>query len=303
MASWLSALARTRDKIAGVLSKVLTLGRSALDDATVEELETALLQADVPLRVVTSIMAELRKATRGDERKPAAVLRDVLVAQFAGETPFAWGGTAPQTILLVGINGSGKTTTAAKLAHLAKREGCRPLLGAADTFRAAGSDQLKIWADRLGVEVVGGNTGSDAASVAFDSVAAAQSRACNVLVVDTAGRMHTKQPLMVELQKVRRAIEKKLPGAPHETWIVLDASIGQNAIVQARQFHEAVPLTGCVVTKLDGSYKAGVLLAIRQELKLPVRFVGLGEQAEDLVHFDAGAFIDALLGNPSTYKD
>ena len=303
MASWLSALTRTRDKIAGVLSKVLTLGRSPLDDATVEELETVLLQADVPLRVVTSIMDELRKAARGADRKPVAVLRDVLVRQFDGETSFAWSGQQPQTILLVGINGSGKTTTAAKLAHLAKNEGRKALLGAADTFRAAGSDQLRIWAERLGVEVVGANTGADAAAVAFDAIAAAQSRGCDVLVIDTAGRMHTKQPLMVELQKVRRAIEKKLPGAPHETWIVLDASIGQNAIVQARQFHEAVPLTGCVVTKLDGSYKAGVLLAIRQELKLPVRFVGLGEQAADLVHFDAGAFVDALLGNPSTYKD
>lgn len=303
MASWLSALARTREKIAGAIARVFSPGRR-LDHATVEELEAVLLQADVPLSIVTDIMTRLNKAFRAGDATPAAALRGILLDEFGGPgDAFAWGrGATPQTILLVGINGSGKTTTAAKLAHLAKKGGHRPLLGAADTFRAAGSSQLQLWAERLGIDVVGGPTGADAAAVAFDAVSAAQSRGCDVLIVDTAGRMHTKQPLMVELQKVRRALAKKMASAPHENWIVLDASMGQNALTQARQFNETTPLTGVVITKLDGSAKAGFLFAINQELGLPIRFVGLGEQADDLVAFSAAEFVDALLGNESSYK-
>ena len=302
MASWLSALARTREKISGAISRVFSLGRK-LDAASVEEIETVLLQADVPLRIVTDVMAKLNKAFKSSQEKPVEILRGILIEEFGKQSEFHWGaGEKPQTVLLVGINGSGKTTTAAKLAHLSKKSGHKPLLGAADTFRAAGSHQLQLWASRLGIEVVGGATGADAAAVAFDAVNAAQTRHCDVLIVDTAGRMHTKQPLMLELQKVRRSIVKKLPSAPHETWIVLDASMGQNALNQAKQFHEMVPLTGVVITKLDGSSKAGVLFAINQDLKLPIRFVGLGEQADDLVPFNAEQFVDALLGNESSYK-
>ncbi len=302
MASWLSALSRTREKISGALSKVFSLGRK-LDTATVEELETVLLQADIPLRIVTDVMAKLNRAFKSSQEKPVDILRGILIEELGTQTEFHWGrGEKPQTVLLVGINGSGKTTTAAKLAYLSKKNGHKPLLGAADTFRAAGSSQLQLWASRLHVEVVGGTMGADAAAVAFDAVQAAQARHCDVLIIDTAGRMHTKQPLMVELQKVRRAISKKIESAPHETWIVLDASIGQNALAQAKQFHDMVPLTGVVITKLDGSAKAGVLFAIKQELKLPIRFVGLGEQAEDLVPFSAEEFVDALLGNESSYK-
>lgn len=302
MASWLSALSRTREKISGALSKVFSLGRK-IDTATVEELETVLLQADIPLRIVTDVMAKLNRAFKSSQEKPVDILRGILIEELGTQAEFHWGrGEKPQTVLLVGINGSGKTTTAAKLANLSKKHGHKPLLGAADTFRAAGSSQLQLWANRLHVEVVGGTMGADAAAVAFDAVQAAQSRHCDVLIIDTAGRMHTKQPLMVELQKVRRAITKKIESAPHETWIVLDASIGQNALAQAKQFHEMVPLTGVVITKLDGSAKAGVLFAIKQDLKLPIRFVGLGEQAEDLVPFSAAEFVDALLGNESAYK-
>lgn len=301
MASWLSALARTREKITGAMAKVFAPGRR-LDEATAEELETVLLQADVPQRIVADILGRLQKSYRSAGTKPVQALRGLLVEEFGTQAPFRWGGDRPQTLLLVGINGSGKTTTAAKLAHLARKSGHKPLLGAADTFRAAGSSQLQLWAQRLHVEVVGGATGADAAAVAFDAIQAAQSRACDVLIVDTAGRMHTKQPLMLELQKVRRSLGKKLPAAPHETWIVLDASMGQNALNQAKQFHEAAPLTGVVVTKLDGSAKAGFLFAIHSELKLPIRFVGLGEQADDLVPFSAEEFVDALLGNESSYK-
>lgn len=302
MASWLSALSRTREKIAGAISRVFSLGRR-LDQASVEELEAVLLQADVPLVIVTDVMERLNRIYRSGEGTPAAALRELLIAEFGEQPSFSWqGAERPLSILLVGINGSGKTTTAAKLAHLARKDGQKALLGAADTFRAAGSDQLKLWASRLGVDVVGGATGADAAAVAFDAIAAAQSRGTDVLIVDTAGRMHTKQPLMVELQKVRRSLAKKMPSAPHETWIVLDASMGQNALNQARQFHEASPLSGVVITKLDGSAKAGFLFAIRRDLNLPIRFVGLGEQADDLVPFSPQEFVDALLGNESSYK-
>ncbi len=304
MASWLSALARTREKISGAISKVFSLGKK-LDNATVEELETVLLQADVPLRIATDVMAKLNRAFKSSSEKPSEILRKILIEEFGEQGGFKFGAPASeslQVILLVGINGSGKTTTAAKLAHDAKKAGRKPLLGAADTFRAAGSHQLQLWAHRLGIDVVGGATGADAAAVAFDSIKAAQSRGCDVLVIDTAGRMHTKLPLMTELQKVARAITKKIPSAPHETWIVLDASMGQNALNQVKQFHEASPLTGVVITKLDGSAKAGFLFAINQDLKLPIRFVGLGEQADDLVPFGADEFVDALLGNESSYK-
>ena len=173
--------------------------------------------------------------------------------------------------------------------------GRKPLLGAADTFRAAGAHQLKLWADRIGCEAVIGATGGDSAAVAYDAVDAALARRCEIAIVDTAGRMHTKEPLMRELQKVRVAMDKRLPGAPHHTWVVLDAMLGQNAVVQARQFHEMTPLTGVIATKLDGSSKGGFLFAIRQELNLPIVYAGLGEGMDDLAAFDSAAFVDALL--------
>jgi fused signal recognition particle receptor len=194
------------------------------------------------------------------------------------------------------VNGSGKTTTTAKLAHHAAAAGARPLLAAADTFRAAGSEQLRVWGARVGCDVVGGASGADAAAVAYDALAAAKARGNDVLLVDTAGRMHTKGPLMQELRKVSRSLGKGLPGAPHHTWMVLDATIGQNALHQAREFHAAVPLTGVVVAKLDGSSKAGFVFGVSRELGVPILFAGLGEQAGDLVPFEAAAFVDALLG-------
>ena len=291
--SWLSGLRKTRERFSDALKNLL--GSSKPDDASVDELADLLISADVPIRLVESLSRELeRSASRGEPIRNT--LRRILVEALGETQRIDWSSLPnPSVVLLVGINGSGKTTTAAKLAHMAISAGRKPLLGAADTFRAAGSHQLKIWADRLGCEAVVGATGGDAAAVAFDAIDAAIARRCDTIIVDTAGRMHTREPLMRELQKVRAAMDKRLPGAPHQTWVVLDAMLGQNAVVQARQFHEITPLTGVVATKLDGSSKGGFLFAVRQELGLPILFAGLGEGQNDLVPFDPASLVDALL--------
>ena len=295
MASWLKALGKTRKSIGNAIGAALGLGVK-IDETTLEELEETLLRADVPVRLVTELVDALSD-TRAKNESHRDLLRRRLVEALGQPAPFSWRqDETPLVILIVGVNGSGKTTTTAKLAHLALDEGLSPLLGAADTFRAAGSDQLKLWANMVGSDVVTGATGADAAAVAFDAVDAAVARNADVLLVDTAGRMHNRKPLMEELDKVRRAMDKRLSGAPHETWIVLDASIGQNALIQARMFHEIQPLTGVIIAKLDGSAKAGFLFGVTQELGVPVRFAGLGEQKEDLAPFDPEAFVDALLG-------
>ncbi|HPG01255.1 MAG TPA: signal recognition particle-docking protein FtsY [Kiritimatiellia bacterium] len=296
MVTWIDALARTRSRITGVLSRVLR-GRDKPDDVSLEELEAILLSADVPARLVAHLIGELDKGYAGLRVSRRDMLKRMLSDALKSSNSFSWQRDAsPLVVLVVGVNGSGKTTTCAKLAALARREGLRPLLGATDTFRAAGSDQLRLWADRIGCESVTGAAGADAAAVAYDAVAAALARDCNAVIIDTAGRMHTKKPLMQELQKVRNALDKKLPGAPHETWIVLDATLGQNAITQAMVFHEAVPLTGAIIAKLDGSSKAGFAFAVTKELGIPIRFAGLGEAAGDLVPFDPDAFAQALVG-------
>jgi fused signal recognition particle receptor len=197
-------------------------------------------------------------------------------------------------VSIVGVNGTGKTTTAAKLAHYVQGQGDRALLAACDTFRAAAIEQIKLWGDRLKIDVVAGAYGADPAAVAHDAVAAAQARNAKYLFVDTAGRLHTKHNLMQELQKLHRVMSKQLPGAPHEVLLVLDATIGMNALNQAREFNKAVPLTGLVVTKLDGTSKGGMVVAIQKELGLPIKFAGLGEQADDLQPFDANQFAEAL---------
>ena len=293
MGAWFDSLRKTRARFSGALKGLFAAARP--DEATVEELADLLITADVPMRLVQTLSKELENAASRRESLTAA-FRRVLIAALGDNPAPDWAALpAPTVALLVGINGSGKTTTAAKLARLALRAGRKPLLGAADTFRAAGSHQLKLWADKIGCESVIGATGGDAAAVAYDAIDAALARQCDVVLVDTAGRMHTKEPLMRELQKVRAAMDKRLPGAPHHTWVVLDAMLGQNAVVQARQFHEMTPLSGAIVTKLDGSSKAGFLFAVRQELDLPILYAGLGEGADDLVPFDPPTFVDALL--------
>lgn len=293
MGAWFQSLRKTRERFSGALKGLFAAPQP--DEATAEELADLLVMADVPLRLVQSLSQELHAAA--SRREPlTATFRRVLVEALGRNPAPDWAALpAPTVALLVGINGSGKTTTAAKLARLAQRAGRKPLLGAADTFRAAGSHQLKLWADKIGCESVVGATGGDAAAVAYDAIDAALARQCDVVLVDTAGRMHTKEPLMRELQKVRAAMDKRLPGAPHHTWVVLDAMLGQNAVIQARQFHEMTPLTGAIVTKLDGSSKAGFLFAVRQELDLPILYAGLGEGADDLVPFESATFVDALL--------
>lgn len=306
MVTWLNALARTRRQIADAVTRVFTRSDRGekVDQAALEELESTLLLADLPARLAADITSEMAAAYKGLRVDARAMLRQLLVKALGPATVYDWPvSQKPLTILVVGINGSGKTTTCAKLAHRAREAGRRPLLGAADTFRAAGSDQLRIWSERVGCEAVVGKTGSDAAAVAYDALEAAAARDCDVVLIDTAGRMHTKQPLMEELSKVRRALGKRVPGAPHETWIVLDAAMGQNAITQARMFHEIAHLTGVVVAKLDGSAKGGFVFSIWRELQVPIRFVGLGEDLQDLAPFDPGSFVDALLGYESPYKE
>lgn len=294
MKSWLKALARTRDKISDGLARLIP-GLAKADPVALEAWEKLLIQADVAPRLVDEWIARLkRKAGSGDITHH---VEEMLLAAFPAQPPYPWKlpGT-PKVILITGVNGSGKTTTTAKLGHLAKSQGAVPLLAAADTFRAAGSHQLKLWADRLKLDVVVGAHGADSAAVAFDAVKAAVARKADVVLIDTAGRMHTKQPLMEELQKVQRSIGKALPGAPHENWIVLDATLGNNAIIQARMFKECVALSGVVIAKLDGSSKGGFVFTIRKELGLPVHFVGLGEGEDDLAPFDPREFVKGFLG-------
>jgi len=290
MAGWFSALSKTRN----LLKKVFAPGAD-IEQLDLEELEEILLRSDVPARLTMDIVDELDSASRRVSRKD--LLSSRLLEALGESKKVQWKkGAAPHVVMLLGINGSGKTTTAAKLAKKALGQGLKPMLCGSDTFRAAGSSQLKLWSEKLGCDFVGGEMGSDAAGVAFNAVEAAVHKECDLVLVDTAGRMHTKKPLMDELPKMCRAMNKRLEGAPHDVWMVLDASLGQNAIIQAQQFNEVVPLTGIVVTKLDGSSKAGFLFTVRTELKVPILFTGLGEGEDDLVPFSPAEFVDALFG-------
>ena len=303
MASWLKALSKTRTAFSGATRALFGQSKAELNEVDLEELEEALLKADVSPRLAGEWISKLdRKARRHADGRRGA-LRDLLIESLQDDRVFAWDSlAAPTTVLLLGINGAGKTTTCAKLGLQARNAGRKPLLAAGDTFRAAGTEQVRLWGEKLGLPVVSGQQGADAASVAYDALNAAQARDVDLVLIDTAGRMHTKEPLMQELNKICRALEKCREGAPEETWIVLDGSNGQNALFQAREFNKMVPLTGVVVTKLDGSSKAGFLFSVKRELGVPILFVGLGEQAEDLVPFEAASFVDALLGTPETQE-
>ncbi len=294
--SWRKALDRTRRVALGRLSEIF--GTSELNGAVWEELEVGLVQADLGAALASEVTATLRKRagaqglTRSGDLRGS--LQDTLLGYLASPAPRPVE-TRPLVMVLVGVNGSGKTTSAAKLAARLQMEGRRVLLAAADTYRAAADRQLKLWADRLGIEVVLGRPGSDPGAVAFDAAQAAVARNLDVLLVDTSGRMHTSHNLMAELQKVCRATAKVVPGAPQRVLLVLDATTGQNGLAQARAFTQAVGVTEILLTKLDGSAKGGIALAISHQLGLPITYTGLGEGPEDLAPFDPLAYVEALL--------
>lgn len=276
-------------------------GGGTLDAATLDELEEALYTADFGVETTEEILDAIREACKREKelkgqdaaRIGVRVLGKVLEGS---EGRFSLEGERPRVIALIGVNGSGKTTTAAKLAYMFGKDGLKPIVGACDTFRAAANEQIRTWCERLGVELVASQHGADAAAVAYDAYAAAKSRSADILLLDTAGRLHNKANLMQELQKIRRVLKKHDEGAPHEAWLVIDGSIGSNSIDQARAFHEAFELTGIIVTKLDGTSRGGALVGIFRELRVPVYFVGLGEKAEDLQPFSVEHYTHALFG-------
>jgi fused signal recognition particle receptor len=288
----------------GATTRGLFGGRK-IDAALLDQLEEALYTADFGVETTEEILGEIKTAFRKDpELKGAAaaalgagVLRRVL-AGAEGRLALGAGMPAagPTVIALIGVNGSGKTTSAAKLGWLLQQQGHKVMLAACDTFRAAAVEQLKAWATQLNLPIVASPTGADAAAVAFDAWQAAKKRECGILIVDTAGRLHTKDNLMAELAKIRRVLQKHDPAAPHQAWIVVDGSLGANSIEQARKFHESFGLTGLIVTKLDGTSRGGAIVGIWRELKIPIYFLGLGEQPEDLQPFDAEAYARAVFG-------
>lgn len=296
------AVERTRRGIFGRISSLFE--RADFDESLWDELEEILIGADAGLETTTAILDRVRKRVKQEGVKQSARVRELLreelitILEEPTAEPPAWArpdAPSPLVILVVGVNGAGKTTTIAKMAHAFKRDGATVILGAADTFRAAATDQLKVWGERVGVRVVAHQPGADPGAVAFDTLAAAESSRADIVIIDTAGRLHTKSNLMEELKKINRVIQRKDPTAPHETLLVLDATTGQNGLAQARTFTGAVGVTGIVLAKLDGTAKGGIAFAIAHDLRLPVRFIGTGERMDDLAPFDAAEFVDSLL--------
>ncbi|MDL2273558.1 signal recognition particle-docking protein FtsY [Oscillospiraceae bacterium OttesenSCG-928-G22] len=291
-------LKKTRNAIGGSFDAIFT-GFTKPTEEFYEELEETLILADVGVRTATETVAALRERVKterlGDSEKVQAALSGILASYLMGEKTVLNLSTRPSVILLIGVNGVGKTTTAGKLAERFRAEGKKVLLAAADTFRAAAADQLQVWAERTGADFVRQAEGSDPAAVVFDALKAAKARGADVVICDTAGRLHNKQNLMNELSKISRIIDKELPDAARETLLVLDATTGGNGLEQARQFKEAADVSGIVLTKLDGTAKGGIVIAIGAALEIPVKFIGVGEKAEDLLPFEAEDFVKALL--------
>jgi len=294
-------LKKTREKVASVLRSVLWMGRK-IDEQLLEEMADAMLVGDMGPRAVLSLQEEVRAAWKAGKIKEAQEILPFLKQRIAGtwsaaDRSIRYAASGPTVIFVVGINGSGKTTSVAKLANHLRKSGRKVLLAACDTFRAAAVEQLTIWSQRLGVDIVKQQTGSDPAAVAFDACEAAIARKADVLLVDTAGRLHTQEHLMRELGKIQRVVQKRIPEAPHEVLLVLDATIGQNAINQAKVFSEVVKVTGLFLAKLDGSAKGGIVVGIRDQLDIPVKFVGLGETFDDIEPFDPDVFVAALFAD------
>jgi len=289
---------KTRSGLVDRLEDVLS-GKKEIDADLLEELEYTLITADLGVRTVEDILEQIRQRVDRKMTGDAAEIRNLIREQLlevlrTSETPIRIVKTPPAVVMVVGVNGSGKTTSIGKLAHRFLSEGRKVLLCAADTFRAAAIEQLEVWAQRAGVDMIRQKTGSDPSAVVFDALQAAKARAVDYVIVDTAGRLHTKENLMLELEKMRRTCQRVVPGSPHEVWLVLDATTGQNGLEQARKFTESAGVTGIVLTKLDGTAKGGVVIAIARELNLPIRFIGVGEKIEDLLPFEPDQFVASL---------
>lgn len=288
------ALSKTR---AALSTKLHALFGGKLDEATLDRLEELLYEADLGVETASALTKHIQELHKNDPSLKGEALLEALkqeVLRRIGNKEVEIASGHPTVILIVGVNGNGKTTSVAKLAKRLSQEGKKVMLGAVDTFRAAATEQLEMWAQKLNIEIVKGQAGSDPAAIAFDAVSAAKARGYDVVILDTAGRLHTKTPLMQELDKIRRSCAKVVPGTPHETLLVLDATTGQNAIEQAKIFNKFTPLTGLILTKLDGSAKGGIVVSIQQQLGIPVKFIGTGEGADDFLPFDPESYVQAL---------
>ncbi|RNC67503.1 MAG: signal recognition particle-docking protein FtsY [Desulfuromonadales bacterium] len=291
-------LSKTRDSLVGRIDR-LVLGKKEIDTDTLEELEEILISADIGVQTTVELIRTLEQRLSRNELKDGdalkAALKEEILARIAREAqPLDLGSATPFVIMVIGVNGVGKTTTIGKLAARYTAEGKKVVLAAGDTFRAAAAEQLEIWGDRVGCDVVRHKEGADPSAVVFDGIKAAVARRADILIIDTAGRLHTKVNLMEELKKVRRIVGREIPGAPHETLLVLDAATGQNALSQAKLFKETAGVTGIALTKLDGTAKGGIVVAICNEFNIPVRYIGVGEGVDDLRDFDPTQFVAAL---------
>lgn len=292
---------KTRSGLVGSLDTLIH-GRKEIDPDLLEELEYSLISSDIGVRTATEILEGIRQRVERQQLGDAGELRAVIRQQLqdileANERPVRRAASGPTVIMIVGVNGVGKTTTIGKLANRFKSDGEKVLICAADTFRAAAIEQLDVWAQRSGVDMIRQQTGSDPSAVLFDSLKAAQARETSLVLVDTAGRLHNKAHLMAELEKMTRTAQRVVEDAPHEVWLVLDATTGQNGLEQAKKFTESAGVTGIVLTKLDGTAKGGVVVAIAREMNLPIRYVGVGEQIDDLIPFEADKFVASLFDN------
>lgn len=299
-------LKKTADQLTQGLSDVL-LGKKQIDIHLLEDLEERLLMADVGVEATQSIIQDLTARLKRNELQDgesvfAALTQELTQLLAAKSAPLKLTEHQPALLLMAGINGAGKTTTVGKLAKYFQAQGKTVLLAAADTFRAAAVEQLQVWGERNGVSVIAGSAGADSASVVFDAFSAARARKIDIVIADTAGRLHTQTHLMDELKKITRVVKKLDPSAPHETWLVLDATIGQNALMQTKQFKETIGVSGLVLTKLDGTAKGGIVFALAKQHDLPIRFIGVGERIDDLKPFEADAFVQALLAHEPEKK-
>ena len=293
-----TAVAKTRDTLVDQIDDIFS-GKRVIDEELLEELEMTLIGADIGVQTTDEILESVRKSVDRDQLSDPAELKEQIakhmleILEGAGRGP-SDSVPPPRVTMVVGVNGTGKTTTIGKLAHRLRNQGSSVLLCAGDTFRAAAAEQLDVWGDRTGTEVIKRKAGSDPSAVLFDALQAAKARGVDHVILDTAGRLHNKAGLMAELEKMKRTADRVVPGAPHEVLLVIDAVTGQNGLEQARQFTETAAVTGLVLTKLDGTAKGGIVVAITHDLGLPIRYVGIGEQADDLEEFDADSFVRAL---------